>query len=126
MRSSTLRLRDYAKLSLAAFGVWFALERWFWFLAEPRQSGVRICGNCFLGMVAAPIEIGLLGLLLIASVLLRIPRRHTGAGDWWLAAGCILLTPFLIGLPVFAIAYLSLLLSHAKCLLVDADPAHGM
>jgi hypothetical protein len=125
MRSSTLRLRDYAKLSLAALGVWFALERWFWFLAEPHQPDVRICGNCFIGLVAAPIEIGLLGLLLSASVLFRIPGSRTGAGDWWLATGGILLTPSLIGLPVFAVAYLSLLLSHAQCLVVDANPAQA-
>jgi hypothetical protein len=97
-------------MAFGLFGVWFAVERWFWFHTLPRHASTRFCGNCFLAAVGVPTELGLLGLLMFAGSLLKIPYFNRNASTWFFAAVSILLTPALIGVPLFAFAILALLL----------------
>jgi hypothetical protein len=96
-------------LAFGIFGVWFAVERWFWFQTLPRHAPARFCGNCFLAAVGVPTELGLLGLIVLGASSLKIPKNDRSLICWCCAAVGILLTPAVIGVPVFAFAFLVLI-----------------
>jgi len=79
---------------------------------------VRFCGNCFLAYVGVPLELGLVGLVLIVRALLS-PTRPWSRSEvpWWLLLIFGLLgTPSLIGIPLFLAAYGSLCLSTSRAI----------
>jgi hypothetical protein len=96
-------------LAFGVLGIWCAIERWRWFQTLPRFSSVRSCGNCFLAAVGALTELGLLGLLVVAVSILNIPYCSRNGIYWCCAAVGILLTPMVIGVPLFAFAFLMLM-----------------
>src|SRR5258708_8726831 len=104
-RSAASRL----PLVLGVLGVWFALERWLWFRTLPRFASARFCGNCFLATVGVPTELGLLGLLVASGSLLKIPYRRSDLIYWCCAALGVLLTPAVLGVPLFAFSFLRLI-----------------
>jgi len=104
------------RIALSLSAVWFAVEKWFWFQTLPKHSSARFCGNCFLAAVGIPIELGLLGLLVIAASLLGIPFRGENSIYWCTAAVGVFLTPSIIGVPLFAIAFLVLMLPAISAL----------
>ena len=97
-------------MAFGALGIWFAFERWSWFHTLPRHASARFCGNCFLAAVGVPTELGLLGLLVLAISLLKIPYGNRNVIPWCGAAIGIFLTPAIIGVPLFAFAFLALML----------------
>lgn len=102
-------------MAFCLLGVWFAVERWSWFHALPRRASARYCLNCFLGSVGVPTELGLLGILVMASSLLQIPYRRNVT--WWSCAALgVLLTPAVVGAPLFAFACLALMLPITRAL----------
>src|SRR2546423_151467 len=110
MVSFFLFLASRLPMALGVLGIWFAVERWFWFHTLPRHASARICGNCFLAAVGVPTELGLLGLLVLSVSLLKIPYRNRNVIHWCCAAAGIFLTPAVIGVPLFAFAFLALML----------------
>ena len=99
-------------------GVWFGVERWPWFRRLPRFADARLCGNCFLASVGVPSEIGLLGLLLVAVLALRVRPNGTDILWWCCALVGVLLTPFIIGVPVFTYSFIALVWPSVKSGLV--------
>jgi hypothetical protein len=97
-------------MALGVLGVWFAVERWLWFHTLPRHADARLCGNCFLAAVGVPTELELLGLVVAGASLVKVPYSYRDATCWWLAAG-IFLTPAVIGVPLFAFAFVALTVS---------------
>jgi|SRR5579862_7991036 len=95
--------RRLLPLAFGVAGFWFAAERWLWFHNLPRYASARFCGNCFLGVVFLPTELALLGLLMAASSMLKIPDGSAAACG---AVG-VLLTPILVGIPLLACAALT-------------------
>jgi hypothetical protein len=96
-------------LTLGVLGIWFAVERWLWFQTLPRLADARLCGNCFLAAVGIPIELGMLGFIMASSCLLKFPLRGSYI-SWCCAAVGVLLTPAVLGVPLFAFAFLALAL----------------
>jgi len=96
------RLSSVTGLVLVGLAIW----QWVWYAQLPPHASARWCGNCYLGAVGIPTEIALLGLLLIVHAAAEIP--HECKLDWALAIIGIFLTPYLIGLPFFAGAFLML------------------
>ncbi len=96
-------------LAFGVLSVWFAVQRWRWFHTLPRYAPARFCGNCFLAAVGVPTELGLLGLLVVAVCLLKIPFHGRNVIYGCCAAVGVLLTPALIGVPLFAFAFLMLI-----------------
>ena len=84
-------------MAFGALGIWFAVERWSRFHTLPRHASARFCGNCFLAAVGVPTELGLLGLLVLAISLLKIPCCNRNVIPWCCAAMGIFLTPAIIG-----------------------------
>jgi hypothetical protein len=110
-----LRISIRFLLSFAGLvGIWFAVNRWLWFRTLPTTLFTRRCGNCFLGAVGVPTELGLLGLILTLALVLRIRWRHTMLLDWSCAVAGIWFTPEVIGVPLFAIGLLRLVVPIAK------------
>jgi len=97
-------------IAFGVLGVWFAIHRWLWFHTLPSHAPARFCGNCFLAAVGVPTELGLLGLLAVARSLLGFPCNSRTVMYGCFAAMGILLTPHVIGVPLFAFAFLMLLL----------------
>jgi hypothetical protein len=97
-------------LLLAVLGLCFAVERWLGFHTLPRHAPVRFCGNCFLAAVGVPTELGMLGILLACGSLLKVPYRGEYLVCWWCAAAGVLFTPAVLGLPLFAFAFLGLMI----------------
>jgi hypothetical protein len=102
------RLASGLRIALGLVGIWFAFYQWLWFLKLPKHASARFCGNCFLGAVGIPIELGLLGLLLAAGPLLGIHFGRDRLVDWGLAAIGVLMTPYVLGVPVFVVSFLCL------------------
>ena len=86
----------------------FAVERWLWFRTLPRTASARFCGNCQLAAIGVPIELALLGLLVVAASVLKYPYRSHDFVYWCLAVFGILLTPFIWGVPLFTFSFLVL------------------
>ena len=97
------------RMAFGVLGIWFAVERWFWFHTLPKYASARFCGNCFLAAVGVPTELGLVGLLVLAVSSLKIPYCNRNVVLWGCAVLGIFLTPQLIGVPLFAFAFLALL-----------------
>ena len=89
-------------MAFGVLGVWFAVERLLWFHALPRHAPARFCGNCFLAAVGVPTELGLLGLIVVAVSLLKTCVSDRNVPYWCGAALGVLLTPVMIGIPLFA------------------------
>lgn len=107
---------SYLLFGFSLLAIYFAVHRWLWYLSLPRRADARICGNCFLASVGAPIELGLLGIVFILRHLLGI--RSDGSAAWWLiAAFGVCTTAMVIGVPCFAIAFVGLLAPIARALL---------
>lgn len=96
---------------LGVFAVWFAVERWLWFHTLPRHASPRFCGNCFLAAVGVPTELGLLGLFVIGVSFLKVRFCLEHVSYCCFAAVGVFLTPAIIGVPVFAFGFLSLVLT---------------
>lgn len=111
-----IRVAGRWPLAAGVVGVWFAAERCFWFYALPSSSISGHCGICFLAMAGVPEELGLLGLIIAAMCLLRIPYFRGRAFDWILAAAGVGLTPFVLGVPLFAFAFLLLVAPILKAI----------
>src|SRR5450755_5061453 len=65
MRTKTL---SAARVPLGIVGlllIAFALRRWNWYSTLPRTSSLRWCGNCAMAAIGFPVELGLVGYLLI-------------------------------------------------------------
>jgi hypothetical protein len=107
-------------MALGIFGVWFAVERWFWFRTLPKHASARFCGNCFLAAVGVPTELGLLGLIVLGASLLKIPKNDRSLICWCCAAAGVLLTPEVIGVPMFAFAFAVMMLPITAVLLKGA------
>src|SRR5882762_4669149 len=105
---------------LGLLSVWLAAERWLWYLALPRFASARFCGNCFLAAVGVPTELALLGLLLVSGFLLGIHPQGSDAAVLAPAALGVLLTPMVLGVPLFAVPFLVLLWRTIKALLEKA------
>jgi hypothetical protein len=103
-------------LAIGILGVWFAVERWVWFHALPRRASARWCGNCFLAAVGVPTELGLLGVLVVAASIVEIPNRNRNVIWWFCAVLGVFLTPEVVGVPLFAFAFLALLLPFTNAL----------
>lgn len=102
---------------LAGLAVAFAVQRWFWFHTLPRHASARYCGNCFLSAVGIPTEMGLIGLLVVGFSLLRVPYSSANSVFYWACAAVgVLLTPAVIGLPLFAFAFVVLMLPVIKAM----------
>jgi hypothetical protein len=86
---------------------------------RPARSST-ICGNCFLAVIGVPTELGLTGLLVVAVSLFKIPYCSTNVFYWCCAMIGVALTPAVIGLPLFAFAFLALLLPVMNVLLKRA------
>jgi hypothetical protein len=99
------------RLPLAAglMGVWFAVEQNSHYCVLSRNSMVRRCGNCFLSAAGVPIELALLGLVVSAMCVLRIPYFRGRVTDWLLAAAGVVIPPMVVGVPLFASGLLFLL-----------------
>ena len=109
-------LCSYLLYAVSLLAIYFAVHRWLWYQSLPRRADARICGNCFLGSVGVPIELGLLGGVFILQRLLGI--RSDGSAAWWLiAAFGVCTSPLISGVPIFAIAFLGLAAPIAKALL---------
>ena len=100
-------------IALAVLVVAFAVQSWRWFRALPGYAPARRCGNCFFAAVGVPTELALVGLLVIAILLLKIPSRADDILYWICAVAGVLLTPMVVGVPPFAFAFL--VLTH-RCL----------
>jgi len=94
---------------LGVLGISVAINRWLWYRTLPRLAEARFCGNCFLASVGVPIELGLLGAYLLSACALNV-RTNGDAFDWTCVVAGVLLTPVVLGLPVFAFGYLILIL----------------
>src|SRR5215813_8813779 len=113
-------------LLLGIAGVWIGVERWLWFQRLPRCASAHWCGNCFAGFVLMPSEIGILGLLLVVASLMRIRPTRSDIPWWCCAVVGVLLTPLIIGVPVFAVSFLLLAWSWVERRFgAKARPAHG-
>lgn len=95
--------------------MWFAADRWFWFNALPPRASPRWCGNCFLGAVGIPTEVGLLGALLVVGSIAMIHTRRDIC-SWIAAILGIALTNAGIGVVLFTAAYGALVTSRLKTL----------
>lgn len=62
-----------------------------------------------LGSVGVWTELGLLGALGIVLISGRVPQRNADVAYWICAVAGTLLTPYVIGVPVFGYAFLELL-----------------
>ena len=100
-------------LALGTLGIWYAVDRWLWYQTLPIYASARICGNCFSAFVGVPFALGLLGLLLVTAALSILRLRRRDRVYWCCAVAGILLTPHLIGVPLFAFGFLALLRSTA-------------
>jgi hypothetical protein len=109
----------------AALAVGFAVQRWLWFRTLPRFSPVRFCGNCFLGVMGVPTELALLALLWAFVSLLGIRSDGDEAVYWCSALAGILLTPFVIGMPVFVFGFLALVFLTVKSLFTRGAFRHA-
>lgn len=92
----------------------FAISRWFWFHHLPRFASARFCGNCFLATVGVPMELGLLGILLVSIGMSKSPLRWRSLLGWLLAAAGIYLTPEVLGVPIFLFGFSRLIASPAQ------------
>ena len=75
----------------------------------PRHAPARFCGNCFLAAVGVPTELGLLRLLVVAVSVLKIPYCVRNVIYWCCVVLGVLLTPEVIGVPLFAFGFLVLM-----------------
>ncbi len=107
-------------VAFGVLGVWFAIQRWLWFHTLPRHASARFCGNCFLAAVGVPTELGLIGLLVVAVSFFKIPYRGRNMIYWCSTAVGVLLTPEVIGVPLFAFAFLMLMLPITNVLFKGA------
>ncbi len=84
-----------------------AVSAWIWFATASEEPAGRFCGNCFLGSVGISTELGVMGLIAIAAV----PFRGESSSSWGLALCGVVLTPIVLGVPVFSLVMLGLALS---------------
>jgi len=80
----------------------------------PQRAPARYCGNCFFAAVGTPVELALLGLLLAARAVAAIPYDRDNSVYWFCAVAGMLWSPMIIGIPVFAIAFIALLWATAE------------
>src|SRR5262245_5447577 len=103
------RMRQFGQLIAVTFGVStfaFAVERWLWYSQLPLHREARICGNCFLTTVGIPTEVALMGTLLMLIVAVRVRFTADDAFRWCCMVAGALLTPWIIGLPIFGFSLL--------------------
>jgi hypothetical protein len=105
LRALTRRL----PLIFGLIAIWFAVERWLWFQSLPRLSPTRFCGNCFIGAVVMPLELGLCGAVVALASIFRIRWCRADIVNWCIVAFGSLSTPAFIGLPIFALGLASLI-----------------
>src|SRR5216683_1219231 len=97
--------RRYMVCVIGLAGMFFAVNRCFWFASLPQSSFARRCGNCFLGAVGVPLELGALGLLMILASTLRVQYTRTHIVALSAASIGVLLTPAVLGVPMFAVGF---------------------
>ena len=115
MPGSTLQRSIRVAISAAAISVIaFAIHRYVWYSNLPRLASARFCGNCFLAAVGVPIELGLLGLVSLLACRLNAPWRNQSIFDWFLIGSGLLLTPLVLGGPLFAIGFLGAIKNTLK------------
>jgi hypothetical protein len=107
-------------MAVSVLSVWFAVERWLWFRTLPRHAPARFCGNCFFAAVGVPTELGLLGLLVVAVSVLKIPYSVRNVIYWCCVVLGVLLTPAVIGVPLFAFGFLVLMMPITTALFKGA------
>ena len=115
----------WLRLLAGLAGIWLAIQGWIWFSRVPSSSYLRRCGNCFLAAAGTPLELGLLGLLLVFGHFAKAPPVRHGMALWICAVAGIALTPDLIGAPLFLLGYLWLALPVAKAFLRLISRAPG-
>ena len=106
----SLSVRDLARFLVPVLGVVgmsLAINRWLCYRTLLRFADARLCGNCFLAAVGVLIELGLLGMFLLLACVLNVGMRGDVFG-WCCVSAGILLTPAVLGVPVFAFGYLVL------------------
>src|ERR1035438_6482760 len=104
----------WIQILLSVVPVCFAIERLVWLRHLPRSASARWCGNCLMGAVGVPIEVGLLGIVWVTAALLRVRWSSIDAVWWCSAVVGIVLSPLILGVPVFVFALVALLWSTLK------------
>jgi len=78
----------------------FAAHRWKWYCSVPKELSRRWCGNGTLGTIGIPLELGIVGALILLQ--LASGGRARVPVDGWLLLGCgVFGTTFVVGLPFF-------------------------
>jgi hypothetical protein len=116
----TYTVGRYLSLLSAGVVMWFAVDRWIWFRTYPRL--VSRCGNCFLAAVGVPFEIGLLGAVIAFAAIANIRYTRQFAALAVCAIAGVLATPFVVGVPIFAVALAVLIGSVARSVLELRSP----
>ena len=101
------------RIGIGLYAVGFAVNRWLWYENLAPRSDARICGTCFMGSVGAPVELGLLGLPLIAGAFAN-GRGGLVIGPWLAAILGVLLSFSIVGVPLFLFAYYALILAYLR------------
>lgn len=104
------RLFRCVRIALGLAAILFAGVQWAWFQRLPQSAFARRCGNCLLAAVGVPIEMGLVGLVVVAAALsgVRWGWRCRPLDGWVSVTLGTLLTPYVLGLPLFAFGLLVL------------------
>ena len=90
------------------------MRAWLWYLNLSPRASARFCGNCFLGSVGVATELSLVGLLLILVAVFGLPHKLWHLAPWLVVLTGIALTPYLLGVPLFAVSLPWLACAHLQ------------